>query len=102
MSKRKPAVLDGTTTIDGEQYTHMVNTMIELANRDHPTEAIVLRIAKAGGVNEVVKHITRLRVYLKKHQIEPREDRSQRNPAKRSNRRRTPRNTDSSADSAVV
>jgi hypothetical protein len=45
----------------------MVETMIELAMRNAPTEAIVLRCAKAGGVKEVVKHITRMRVYAKKH-----------------------------------
>jgi hypothetical protein len=45
----------------------MVETMIELAMRNAVTEAIVLRCAKAGGVKEVVKHVTRMRNYAKKH-----------------------------------
>lgn len=50
-----------------ERYEAMVATMKELAARNTPTEAIVLRCAKAGGINEVVKHIVWLRNYIKKH-----------------------------------
>src|SRR5258708_4738725 len=51
---------------DGWPSKHLIDTMIELAFRGSEQEALVLRIAKAGEVAEVVKHITRLRLYAKK------------------------------------
>lgn len=67
MAKRK-AVSSGTMVqVPQERYDAMVETMKELAARNTNSEAIVLRCAKAGGVKEVVKHITWLRNYIKKH-----------------------------------
>jgi hypothetical protein len=73
MPKKASSEHGVTVEIPLQQYEAMVETMIELAMRNAPTEAIVLRCAKAGGVKEVVKHITRMRVYAKKHRIPQRQ-----------------------------
>lgn len=57
----------GAYTISSEAYHAMVATMQELAFRGREEESLVLRIAKAGDIKEVVKHITRLRKYGKTH-----------------------------------
>lgn len=72
MAKKKDGVTAGEYHIPAANYDAMVETMIELAMRNAATEGIVLRCAKAGGVKEVVKHVTRMRNYAKKHRIVPR------------------------------
>lgn len=67
MSKKKASSSGSMVQVPQEQYSAMVETMKELAARNTGSEAIVLRCAKAGGVKEVVKHITWLRNYIKKH-----------------------------------
>lgn len=73
MSKKNAHVNGESVSVPRADYDAMVETMIELAMRNSVTEAIVLRCAKAGGVKEVVKHITRMRVYAKKHRTPQRE-----------------------------
>jgi len=52
--------------MDAEQYAAMVETMKELAFRGEKEEAIIMRVANAGGVDEVATHIKRMRLYAKK------------------------------------
>lgn len=49
-----------------EQFTAMTAAMMELAMRGSREEGLVMRIAKAGGIKEVTKDLTRLRTYAKK------------------------------------
>lgn len=53
-------------TIEPARYNAMTGAMMELAMRDGKSEALVMRIAKAGNITEVTKQLTRLRVYAKK------------------------------------
>lgn len=67
--RKKKETADATGfTIAADDYEGMVATMKELAARNSNNEAIVMRIAKAGGITEVVKHLIWLRNYMKKHQ----------------------------------
>lgn len=43
----------------------MIDTMIELAFRGKDQESLVKRIAKAGGITEVITHINRMQKHVK-------------------------------------
>lgn len=66
MAKRKTATDGDTLAISADNYRNMVNVMLELAFRGEEQEGIIMRAAKAGGITEVTKEITRRRMYAKK------------------------------------
>lgn len=66
MAKRTAAASGEMVNISRAKYDAMTNTMLELAYRGEMQEALMMRAAKAGGIDEVTKEISRRRMYAKK------------------------------------
>jgi hypothetical protein len=94
MSRRAAVNTADGFVMSAEAYERMKGAMLELAMRDNKNEAAVMRIAKAGEITEVTKHLTTMRNYAKKQGLvrapKPPKDGSK---GKRASRKRTPADT---------
>lgn len=67
MATRKTAAPHSAGTMTLDQRGKMVATMIELAHRNSTAESLMVRVANAGGITEVLAHVKQMRSYLKTH-----------------------------------
>lgn len=96
MSKKRAA--GEGVTIDAATYHKLSNLLDELAFRGPKEEAIVMRIAKAAGFNEVMTRIKKLRIYAKKQGLvrAPKPKADGKAPKKRSRKGSAPQEGDGS------
>lgn len=112
MRKAKKSDDAAPVAIPFATYMHLVNVMDELAFRGPKEEALMMRVAKAGDINEVMTLIKRRRIYGKKMsagrdgdspELEPGTQKKQRNPRKpKGGRRRSDRVVNNPAEESAA
>jgi len=66
MAKRKPQLDNNLFPLDPEHRKKLADTMMLLATRSKVNESLIMQLAKAGELTEVVKELTRMRNYVKR------------------------------------
>jgi len=66
MAKRKPQLDNYLFSLEPEQRKALADKMLELATRSKANESLIMQLARAGGLDEVEKELSKLRRFVAK------------------------------------
>lgn len=66
MARKKPQLDNNLFPLEPGQRKALADSMMMLATRSKVNESIIMQLAKAGELTEVVKELTRMRNYVKR------------------------------------